>query len=91
MGNIARSGNRNDEAISCYEKVITADRKYFEAYVSLGELLIDKDIERSRTLLKTCLTMSPLYKPAINALADTYRESDPEIAKKYYELAASIK
>ena len=91
MGNIARSGNRNDEAISCYEKVINADRKYFEAYVSLGELLIDKDVERSRTLLRSCLTMSPKFKPAIIALADTYRSSNPQIAKKYDELAECIK
>ena len=91
MGNIARSGNRNDDAISCYEKVINADRKYYEAYVSLGELLIDRDVERSRNLLRTCLTMSPKFKPAIIALADTYRSSNPEIAKKYYELAGSIK
>jgi tetratricopeptide (TPR) repeat protein len=91
MGNIAKSENRNDEAISIYEKVINDDRKYFEAYVSLGELLIDKDVNRSRSLLRTCLTMSPKYKPAIIALADTYRMSNPEIAEKYYELAASIK
>jgi tetratricopeptide (TPR) repeat protein len=90
MGNIARSENRIDEAISIYEKVIKSDRKYFEAYVSLGELLINMDVKRSRTLLRTCLTMSPKYKPAIIALADTYRISNPEIAKKYYELADSI-
>jgi tetratricopeptide (TPR) repeat protein len=91
MGNIARGDNRNDEAISCYEKVINVNRKYFEAYVSLGELLTDKDVERSRTLLRTCLTMSPRYKPAIIALAGTYRSSNPDIAKKYYELAETIK
>jgi hypothetical protein len=34
--------------------------------------------------------MNPRYKPAIVALADTYRESDPEIAKKYDELANSV-
>jgi tetratricopeptide (TPR) repeat protein len=91
MGNIAKSENRNDEAISIYEKVIKADRKYFEAYVLLGELLIDKDVKRSRTLLRSCLTMSPKFKPAIIALADTYRISNPDIAKKYDELAARIK
>jgi tetratricopeptide (TPR) repeat protein len=91
MGNIAGSEKRNDEAINCYEKVININRKYFEAYVSLGELLIDKDVERSRILLRTCLTMSPKYKPAIIALAGTYRSSNPEIAEKYYELAETIK
>jgi tetratricopeptide (TPR) repeat protein len=87
LGNIARSRNKMEEAISYYEKVIKVNRKYFEAYVSAAELLTDKNVEKSRTLLRTCLTMSPRYKPAIIALADTYRISDPEIAKKYDELA----
>jgi len=30
------------------------------------------------------------YIPAIKALGDTFRASDPEIARKYYELANSI-
>jgi tetratricopeptide (TPR) repeat protein len=91
LGNIARSQNRQEDAISYYEKVIKANRKYFEAYVGLSELLIDKDLLRARALLRTCLTMNPYYKPAIVSLADTYRKSDPEIAKKYDELAGSIK
>jgi hypothetical protein len=57
----------------------------------LGELLIDKDVKRSRTLLRSCLAMSPKFKPAIIVLADTYRISNPEIARKYDELAESIK
>ena len=91
LGNIARSQNRPEDAISFYEKVIKRNRKYFEAYVGLSQLLIDKDLLRARTLLRTCLTMNPYFKPAIVALADTYRKSDPEIAKKYDELAGSIK
>jgi tetratricopeptide (TPR) repeat protein len=91
LGNIARSQNRTDEAIGYYERVIKANRKYFEAYVALSELLTDSDISRARSLLETCLTMSPKYKPAIIALADTYRISNPDIAKKYDDLANSIK
>jgi tetratricopeptide (TPR) repeat protein len=91
LGNIARSQDRPDEAISYYEKVIGANRKYFEAYVGLSQLLIDKDLLRARTLLRTCLTINPHFKPALVTLADTYRKSDPEIAKKYDELASSIK
>jgi tetratricopeptide (TPR) repeat protein len=90
LGNIARSRNKMEEAISYYEKVIEVNRKYFEAYVSAAELLTDRDVEKSRTLLRTCLTMSPRYKPAIIALADTYRFSNPDIAKKYYDLANTI-
>jgi tetratricopeptide (TPR) repeat protein len=77
-------------AIRYYERVIEADRKYFEAYVGMAELLIDKDTSRARTLLTTCLNMNPRYKPAIKALANTYRGSNPDIAKKYDDLANSI-
>ena len=90
LGNIARSQNKTDEAIKYYEKVIKADRKYFEAYVALAELLTDRDKMRARDLLRSCLKINPRYKPAIVALADTYRDSDPEIARKYDELANSI-
>ena len=91
LGNIARSQNKTVEAIRYYERLIEANRKYFEAYVGLSELLVDRDIMRARNLLRTCLTMSPRYKPAIVALADTYRNSNPDIAKKYDELAKTIK
>ena len=91
MGNIARAENRNDDAIRYYERVLNADRKYFEAYVALSGLLVDKDVMRARKLLRTCLIMNPRYKPAITALADTYRSSDPEIAEKYDLLAESVK
>jgi hypothetical protein len=57
----------------------------------MAELLMEKNVEKSRSLLKTCLTMNPGYKPAIVALADTYRNSDPEIAKKYDDLAKAIR
>ena len=90
LGNIARSQNKTDEAIICYEKVIKANRKYFEAYVALAELLDAKDIMKARDLLRTCLKMNPRYNSALVALADTYRDSDPEIARKYDELAKSI-
>ena len=91
LGNIAKTQNRTDEAIKYYERVIKVNRKYFEAYVGLSELLIEKDILRARALLKTCLTMSPGYRPAIVALADTYRITNPDIAKKYNDLANTIK
>jgi tetratricopeptide (TPR) repeat protein len=91
LGNISRSQDKTDEAIRYYERVIIADRKYFEAYIGLSELLIDRDVMRARALLRTCLTMNPLYKPAIIAMADTYRISNSDIAKKYDELANTIK
>ena len=91
LGNIARSQNRTDEAILYYEKLIEVNRKYFEAYISLSELLFNRDIMKARSLLRSCLSINPGFKPAIVALADTYRNSNPDIAKKYDELANTIK
>jgi tetratricopeptide (TPR) repeat protein len=91
LGNISKSQNRTDEAIKYYERLIEANRKYFEAYVGLSEMLIDSDLKQSRDLLWTCLKMNSRYKPAIIALAQTYRKSNPDIAKKYDELANTIK
>ena len=51
--------------------------------IELAKLLKDRDLVKARELLKTCLKLSPGYKPAIRVLADTYRESDPGIADKY--------
>ncbi len=91
LGNIARSQNKTDEAIAYYDKVIKTDRKYFEAYVAMAELLSERDIHRSRELLRACLELNPKYKSAIVALAETYRISNPDIARKYDELAKSIR
>jgi hypothetical protein len=91
LGNIAKSNGRSDEAVMYYERVLKADRKYFEAYVCLAELVAGRDINRARYLLRTCLTINPGFKPAVVAMADTYRSSDPEIARKYDELANKIK
>jgi tetratricopeptide (TPR) repeat protein len=91
LGNIASVKNKPDEAIIYYERLIKANRKYFEAYVGLSSLLAESDKKKARELLRTCLTMNPRYKPAIVRLAETYRKSDPDIAKKYDELAETIK
>jgi len=91
LGNIAVTQNNPGEAIRYYETLIGYNRKYFEAYIGLAKLLPDKDIVRARSLLKTCLTLNPRYQPAILALADSYRISDPDVAKKYDDLANSYK
>ena len=91
LGNIAARQNNPGEAIRYYETLIGYNRKYFGAYVGLSKLLMDKDILKARGLLKTCLTLNPGYKPAILSLADSYRESDPEVARKYDEQANSYK
>jgi len=82
----------NDEAAGKdFEKLIQANRKYFSAYVELAKILVREGHPgKAREVLKTCLRMNSRYKPAIIALGDTFRESDPEIAEKYYNLANSI-
>jgi tetratricopeptide (TPR) repeat protein len=90
MGNIAVSKGDSEGAVKCYERVISINRKYFEAYVALARLIGQKDVMRARSLLRTCLKMNPRYREAIMALGDTYRESDPGIAEKYYNQANNI-
>jgi tetratricopeptide (TPR) repeat protein len=91
LGNIAKSRNEPENASEYYEKVIRINRKYFKAYVELAGLVAGKDILQARKLLRDCLTINPKYKPAIIALADTYRTSDPVIAEKYYKQAEKVK
>jgi len=91
LGNIAKAQERKDEAAGYYEKLISIDRKYFDAYVELAKVMAEKDMQKARRLLRDCLTINPSYKPAIRALADTYRDTDPGIAEKYDELVKTIK
>ena len=91
LANIAAHEDNDDEAVMYYEKLININRKYFAAYTGLANILADRDKLKARAVLRECLTVNPHYKPAIMLLADTYRESDPEIAEKYYELANKIK
>jgi len=91
LGNIASFRNDSILALEYYERVIGANRKYFQAYVESAKLLSVKDVEKARKLLRECLKMNPKFKPAITGLADTYRLTNPDIAKKYDEIAATIK
>lgn len=91
LGNIAKARKNTEVAVNYYEKVINVNRKYFQAYVELSELFFGENIQKARQFLRDCLTINPKYKPAIIALADTYRKSDPDIAEKYDRLADRIK
>jgi len=91
LGNIAVTQNHPYEAIGFYETLIGYNRKYFDAYVGLSKVLMDRDLLRARDLLKTCLMINPRYIPAILSLADSYRKTDPDVARKYDELANSYK
>ena len=91
LGNIAKAQKKTDIATLYYEKLISVNRKYFKAYVELAGLLVENDSKMARNLLRTCLTINPEFKPAITALADSYRKTDPDIAEKYDKLAETIK
>lgn len=90
LGNIAKVRNNTEDAVMWYERLIDYNRKYFQAYVELSELYSAEDVKKARKILRDCLKLNPWYKPAIVALADTYRESDPEKAAAYYEIADTI-
>ncbi len=91
LGNIAKSRNDSGTAAGYYERLLKYNRKYFQAYVELSGLYFAEDLQKARKLLRNCLKLNPGYKPAIIALGDTYRESDPETAEKYYKIADTIK
>ena len=91
LGNIAVTEGIKKEAVEYYSKVLSVNKKYFEAYVEQAELYKESDMPRARMLLRSCLEQNPHFRPAIKSLADTYRISDPEIAEKYDKLADSVK
>lgn len=74
-----------------YDHLIEANPRFLKAFILRAKLYSDAERDKARELLKYCLKINPRYVAAINALADSYRETDPEIAKKYYKLAKSIK
>lgn len=79
-------------AAELYQKVIQVNRKNFDAYPALAKILVKQnELKKARELLKSCLIMSPSFKEAITGLADSYRSTDPEVARKYDELAKTIK
>lgn len=90
LGNIAASNGDLNNAEDYYRRVIESNRKYFEAYIRLAGIISGTDIKEARKLLRECITLNPRYCNAIIALGDTYRESNPEIAEKYYEQAKNI-
>ena len=91
LGNIAAFKNDTLAALGYYEKVIGANRKYLEAYVVSARLLSKSDVTRARVMIRRSLEINPEYIPALALLAETYRETDPDIAEKYDKLILTIK
>jgi hypothetical protein len=91
IGKMALEKEDTARAIRYFDALVRANIKYFSAYVSRAELFGDDEVQSARKLLKACLKINSKYKPALVALANTYRKSDPEIARRYDLKANSIK
>lgn len=68
LGNIAVFEGKREEAMSYYGRLISVNRKYFEAYVKLAELTGEEDVQEAKAILRRCLKVNPSYQPAIEAL-----------------------
>ena len=79
------------KAATYFKKVIVANRKYLDAYVQLAAIYSETNVELARKVLRDCLRINSRYKPALKALADTFRKSAPEVARKYDELINTLK
>ena len=90
-GDLAVENNDKEKAATCFKKAIEVNRKYLGAYVKLAAIYSETNIDQARKVLKDCLKYNSRYKPALRALADTYRESTPEVAKKYDKIINAIK
>ena len=88
QANIKAENGDQQGAGELYRKLIGINIKYFDAYPPLAKILIGRnELKQARELLKNCLTMQPGFKAAYAALAESYRVSDPEVARKYDDLA----
>lgn len=90
-GDLALKIGQKDEATRLYEMALKANRKNFGAYTKLAALYAQTNVVKARSLLVECLRINPRYKPALQGLADLYRETNPEIANKYDKLINKLK
>lgn len=90
LGDQALKKNDNQKAADFYEKTIRANRKYYAAYPKLAGIYVETDVLKARKILKDCLKLNSRYKPALESMADTYRKTAPEIARKYDEMSQKV-
>ena len=74
-----------------FQKAIRANRKYLSVYPKLAGIYAETNAPKARKVLRDCLKIDPKYKPALRAMAETYRKTDPEIARKYDERIDKLK
>ena len=91
-GKIKKENGDLQAAKKDFEALIQANKKYFIAYVELGQIYHqENNLDEARNVLKACLQISPRNQSAIIALGETYKETHPDIAEKYFELVESYK
>ena len=91
MGDWALKQKNAVEAEGYYKKAIQANRKFFEVYPKLAGIYAETNVPKARKVLRDCLKLNSKYKPALEAMAKTYKKNDPEIARKYEELIDKLK
>jgi tetratricopeptide (TPR) repeat protein len=91
LGDLSMKENDRQKAAAYFRNVISANRKNFEAYVKLAKTYPETGKADARKVLKECLKYNPKYKPAIKALAESYRDTDPGTARKYERILERIK
>ncbi len=91
LGDLALKKGTVEEAASYYQKAIQANRKYFDVYPKLAGIYAETNVSKARKVLRDCLKLNSRYKPALEALAETYRKTDPAIARKYDEMIDKLK
>jgi Tfp pilus assembly protein PilF len=80
-----------EKADSYYQKTIQANRKYLSVYPKLAGIYAETNAPKARKILRDCLNIDSKYKPALWAMAEIYRKTDPEIAKRYEEQLDKLK
>lgn len=91
LGDLAKKKDNTNTAADFYARAIKANRKYYAAYPKLAGIYAESDVPRARKILRDCLKLNSGYKPALEALAESYRKSNPETARKYDELIKKLK
>ncbi len=91
LGDLALKQKDSRQAAAYYEKTIQANRKYFSVYPKLAGVFSETNVNKARKVLKDCLKLNRNYKPALEAMAETYRKTNPEMAAEYDKLINKIK
>lgn len=91
LGDEALKNKQITKATEWYEKAIQANRKQFDVYPKLAAVYAETDMTKSRKILRECLKLNARFKPALKGLADSYRKTAPETARKYDELIDKLK